>query len=169
MPWCGFNQQMAEGLRLFGTGLLIPYTKESDMPMCGYNPTMAQGLEEFAQGLAVQTDKRAVEEKVSVPQIPAIELAELDLFIASVRASSKQDELSGITGLAMFVRHLYARMQALTAVDPSMTAQAAFEKAIGQTNKLMFEMEDHYYSELRPKLGIKKAIAALGPFLEERV
>ena len=158
---------MAEGLLRFASG--SKHLKESNMPLCGYNAAMADGLGEFARGLAVQTDKRAIEEKVSVPQIPAIELNELDRFLASVRTSSKQEGLSGIIGLTMFVRHLYTEMDKLTAADPSMTAQAAFDRVVKRTNDLMFAMEDHYYTELRPKLGVEGAIEALGPYLESQV
>ncbi len=139
------------------------------MTFCGYNKQMAGGLEVFGSGLAVQTEKRAREESVSIPKIPAIELAELDRLIELLSTSKKKSELSGMLGLAMFVRYMYAQIQTLTAADPSITAHAAFEQVVGEVNKLMFEMEDHYYTELRPKLGIEKAIQALGPFLEERV
>ena len=139
------------------------------MPLCGYNSTMARGLADFCSGLAVQTKKRADEESVSVPEVPAIELAELDLFLKSLSASAKKNELAGIIGLTMFVRHLYAEMQELTKNDASISVDAAFRQVVDRINRSMFEMEDHYYGELRPKLGIDKAIQKLTPFLEQRV
>jgi hypothetical protein len=108
MPWCGFNQQMAEGLALFVSGISTAYNqREKIMPLCGYNKTMAQGLGKFAQGLAVQTEKRAREESVSIDKIPEIEITELDWFLDSLGDSDKQDELAGIIGLTIFVRYLY--------------------------------------------------------------
>jgi hypothetical protein len=131
--------------------------------------TMASGLEEFAQGVAVQTEKRALDEHVRVREVPAIEIAELDQFRSSLENSRKKDELAGILGLTIFVRYLYAQIQELMAKNPELSAANAFKTVIDRTNHLMFEMEEYYYDDVRPKLGIKKAIAALGPFLEERV
>ena len=65
------------------------------MSICGWNNTMAAGLKLFAEELAEQTQKRAHEENVSVTEVPAIEIAELQSLIDSMRASEKFRAMGG--------------------------------------------------------------------------
>jgi len=139
------------------------------MTFCGYNDEMAEGIVMFNKGLAIQTEKRAVEEGVSLSGIPAIELAELRVMLEEVTRSPKREALAGITALAALVIFAYEELERRLAKDSSLTAEQAFAEMSAEINDLMFTMEEHYYQKLRPHLERGEAIRQCVKFLEAHV
>jgi hypothetical protein len=149
------------------------------MTWCGFNETMAKGLQLFGLGLSIQTDKRATEEGVSLGNIPQIELAELDLMVKHLQDripfedDSVRVRLEGVLGLTLFVRYLYREIPLWKNEQLSrkkkITAQEAFRSTIGRINLLLFDMEEHYYTELRPNYPRPKAIKLMVEWLKEYV
>lgn len=166
---------MAQGLELFVTGRTNSgkgsemETQENDMTFCGHNPAMAGGIGTFVGGLTIQTLKRADAEKVSVAEIPALEIEEIDALLAEINASSKKAELAGVMAVGQLIRFFYATLDAKLAEDPAKTVESIFSATVAELNRLLFAMEDNYYEVLRPSNDRLTAIRLIRGFLETQV
>ena len=176
MPWCGFNEDMASGLRVFalgskaGVGIRNQTQQlEDNMPFCGYNENMASGIGRFSGGLVAQTKKRAEAEGVPIGKIPAIEIEEINALLAELDASPKREGLGGVIAVGLLIRFFYSTLEAKLAGNPSLTIERAFEEIVEELNRHLFAMEAHYYEELRPNFPRLEAIRRIRGFLETQV
>jgi hypothetical protein len=167
---------MAHGLQRLAEGLvsqvvhLKTQRKENHMPpLCGYNSEMSSGLKEFTEGLAVQTEKRAVNEEVSLAQIPAIEMEEIDALLHELQTSPQRAELQGVVAVGTLIRFFYAKLEKELNDDPTQSAETVFSKIVDEQNRLLFGMENHYYRDLRPNFPRLEAIRRIRNFLETQV
>lgn len=181
MPLCGYNEDMANGLRIFAGGFqegskagmrILTQTQpklEDDMTFCGHNESMALGIGRFSGGLAAQTRKRAEEEGLVVGKIPAVEIEEINTLLTELNSSPKRDGLGGIIAIGLLIRFFYATLEAKLAKNPSLPIEGAFREIVEELNRLLFAMEAHYYEELRPNLPRLEAIRRIRSFLEAQV
>ncbi len=138
------------------------------MSVCGYNRVMEAGMAAFAQGIAIQADKRATREKKSIPEVVVAELEELDTFVRLLSASPKSQEMTTTIGFAVLVRGLFAEVQAVLEKRPFLPAANAFERVTKPFNRLMFELEEHYFDQ-PAAAGVEAKMTALTKLAESRV
>ncbi len=107
VPLCGYNVDMAHGLSTFVLGQKEHSqqpTEENRMTFCGHNKDMAGGIDTFTGGLVVQTKKRATSEGVSIAEIPALEIEEIDALLAELQVSPKREKLAGVMAIGSLIR-----------------------------------------------------------------
>jgi hypothetical protein len=167
MPLCGYNEDMAKGLALFVTGSTP--TKETMMAWCGHNKDMASGVGTFSGGLALQTNKRAKDEGVAISSIPAIEIEEIDALMEVLEASPKKAELAGVRAIGSLIRFFYTKLDERLSINPTCSVESIFASEVGELNRLLFDMEAHYYEHLRPKHERLTAIRLIREYLEGEV
>lgn len=162
---------MAKGLSTFVLGKKSTHqtTKESNMTFCGHNKGMADGVNSFVGGLVIQTKKRAGAEKVSVAEIPAIEIAEIDALLTALNASPKKDALAGVMAVGSLIRFFYAELGKRLAKDSSLTVDVVFQEVVEELNRNLFAMEEHYYENLRSNFPRLEAIRKIKDFLETQM
>ncbi len=176
MPWCGFNEDMANGLRIFAVGPKAEASTrnqtqqtEGDMPLCGHNENMASGIGRFSGGLVVQTKKRAEVEGVPIGQISKIEIEEINALLAELNDSPKREKLGGVIAVGLLIRFFYATLETKLASNPTLTVEGVFDEIVEELNRHLFAMEAHYYEELRPNFPRIEAIRRIRGFLETQI
>lgn len=165
---------MAAGLYQFalGAGDLAQtetQPKETSMTFCGHNKDMASGITGFSGGLAAQTRKRALDEGVSIVDIPRIEMEEIEALLEALRASPKKEALRGIAAVGELIRYFYSELDAQLKVSPETPVEKVFEATVLELNRLLFAMEANYYEALRPKFPRLEAVRRIRDFLETQV
>jgi hypothetical protein len=130
---------------------------------------MADGLGAFAGGLVRQTNQRALDEGVSAAAIPAIEIEEIDALLEELQASPCRDRLAGVMAIGQLIRYFYAVLGSALAKDSALSVEQVFGEQVAELNRLLFAMEEHYYSYLRPQYPRLVAIRLIRGFLEEQV
>ena len=140
------------------------------MSICGWNDTMAAGLKLFAEGLAVQTEKRAIEDRIPVSQVPAVEIPELKALLDSMSYSEKcRRELEGIFAITMLAHFLYRKMSENEKPADAATAKDMLANASREVSSLFAEMEEHNVQNLRPLYPYREAMWRLARYLDGRV
>ncbi len=139
------------------------------MAWCGHNENMASSLTTFALGLAVQTVKRAATEKVSTAEIPALEIEEIDALLTALHESPARGRLGGVMAVGSLIRHFYQMLGERLKENPALSSEDIFQEEASELNRLLFGMEEHYYTNLRPKFPRLEAIRRIREYLEEEV
>lgn len=160
---------MAAGLACFVTGSTQACTMEADMAWCGHNESMAKGIDSFVGGLAVQTMKRAEDERVTPAEIPPIEIGEIDALLEALNASPQKERLAGVMAIGQLIRFFYMRLGEEFTQEPDQSVVDIFTREVDKLNRLLFEMEKHYYEDLRPHHPRLDAIRLIRGFLESQV
>lgn len=130
---------------------------------------MAHGIESFVGGLALQTERRAKDEGVSEADIPPIEIEEIDALLEALNASPKKERLAGVMAIGQLIRFFYMRLGEELMQGPDQPVVDIFTREVNELNRLLFEMEEHYYKDLRPHHPRLEAIRLIQDFLEKEV
>ncbi len=160
---------MATGLTRFVTGTNLTNIQEADMAWCGHNKSMADGINSLLGGLTLQTMKRAENEGLTVAKIPQIEMEEIDALLEALQNSPQKERLSGVMVIGQLIRFFYARLDEELTKNPDQSVADIFSREVTELNRLLFGMEEHYYTDLRPYHPRLEAIRLIRKYLESKV
>lgn len=132
------------------------------MALCGYNKDMLDGEKTFAGGLWFQALKRSTEEQKSLAETLRLEIEEMEEFETFLRDTKVIEEIEDVLGIVYFARSLYRQCLKAGATEE------AYKKIVTFSINRQFEMDRHYYGELRPTFGPIEGLRKLAQWLTER-
>ncbi len=111
------------------------------MPLCGFNQKMLNGLVAFHEGLVEHgLIQRSKNKKCTINETLQNEISDMDRFIVEIDGISNPESKEIIKNLTLYAKSFYNLIGKKGIGD--------YEKLIASLNKLYFEMDNKYYSEL---------------------
>ena len=132
------------------------------MPLCGFNQKMIDALRLFGEGLYVQAEKRAKEDKLSVPEALDQEIDEMDTFL-KILGEKDPLKVQAIVGITKIARAMYVGAQG------SNNPHQAFNETLENLLAFLIQMDNEYYERLRPSAGPKTALHRLGAWIDQEL
>lgn len=122
------------------------------MPMCGFNQKMLDGVKDFHEGLVDHgiTDRAKLKDKTA-DEIIENEIRDMDAFLREIYNIKDLETREAIENLTKYARSFYLLVRKIGIKKSS--------KIISSLNKLYFEMDRKYYSELEGKKDAMKKLA----------
>ena len=122
------------------------------MPICGFNQKMLEGVKDFHEGLIGHgiIDRSKLKNKTT-DEIIENEIRDMDAFLREIHNIKDEDVREIIENLTKYSRSFYLLIQKFGLEESS--------KIIKFLNRIYFEMDRKYYSELEGKKDAMKKLA----------
>lgn len=122
------------------------------MPICGFNSKMLEGVKDFHEGLIDHgiIDRAKLKDKAT-DEIIENEIRDMDTFLREIHNIKDPETREVIENLTRYARSFYLLVKKIGIKKSS--------KIISSLNKLYFEMDRKYYSELEGKKDAMKKLA----------